>query len=213
MTDVVTQGTGTNTAIANQPVSGKTGTTSDNKDLWFCGFTPYYTAAIWCGYDDNTEMNFTHTFKDIIWSKIMTRVHENLETKEFTMPTSVEQLTICTTTGKLATSGCPAVTDYFDKDTAPKDYCTQHSYSYSYDYNYNYNSNNSTDGTSSTGTTGTTTDGTNSTGTTGTTTDGTGGTATPDTNSTGTDTAGADTSATDTSGGDATGGGDAVPQY
>ena len=212
MTDVVTQGTGTNTAIANQPVSGKTGTTSDNKDLWFCGFTPYYTAAIWCGYDDNTEMNFTHTFKDIIWSKIMTRVHANLETKEFTMPSSVEQLIICTSSGKLATSGCPAVTDYFDKDTAPKDYCTEHSYSYSYDYNYNYNYNSTTDSANSTGTTNSTT---GTTGTTGTTTDGTGGTTTPDTNSSGTDTSGTDTTGTDTSGGgtgDGGDGGDAAAQ-
>ena len=204
MRDVVTQGTGTYTAIANQPVSGKTGTTSDNKDLWFCGYTPYYTAAIWCGYDDNTEMNFSHTFKDIIWSKIMTRVHENLETKDFTMPSSVEQLTICTTSGKLATSSCPAVTDYFDKDTAPKDYCTQHSYSYNYNYNYNYNSNSST--SNSTDTTGTTD------GTTGTTTDGTGSDTGYDTGGGSTDTSGGDTSGGDTSGGSDTGGGDAAPQ-
>ncbi len=206
MVDVVTQGTGTYTAIANQPVSGKTGTTSDNKDLWFCGFTPYYTAAIWCGYDDNTEMNFSHTFKDIIWSKIMTRVHANLETKQFTMPTSVEQLTVCTTTGKLATSGCPSVTDYFDKDTAPKDYCTQHSYSYNYNYNYNSNTNSSTsDSTNSTNTT----DGTD--GTTGTTTDGTNSTTT---DGTGTDTSGGTDASggADAGGGTNAGGGDVMPQ-
>lgn len=128
MQDVVNQGTGTYCKIANQPVSGKTGTTSDNKDLWFCGYTPYYTAAIWCGYDDNKSMDFTHTFKDIIWSNIMTRIHANLETKQFTMPSSVEQLTVCATTGKLASNGCPAITEYFDTKTAPKDYCTQHTY-------------------------------------------------------------------------------------
>jgi penicillin-binding protein 1A len=126
MQDVVTQGTGTNDQISNQAVAGKTGTTDDDRDLWFCGYTPYYTAAIWCGYDDNKSMSFSHSFKDIIWSKIMTRIHANLETKQFTMPSSVEQLTVCTSSGKLASNGCPATTEYFATATAPKDYCTQH---------------------------------------------------------------------------------------
>ena len=140
MQDVVNQGTGTYCKIANQPVAGKTGTTSDNNDLWFCGYTPYYTAAIWCGYDDNKSMDFSHTFKDIIWSNIMTRIHANLETKQFTMPSSVEQLTVCATTGKLASNGCPAITEYFDSKTAPKDYCTQHTYYYQQDITDNSSS-------------------------------------------------------------------------
>ena len=53
MEDVVNSGTGTACQLPNMPVAGKTGTTTSNKDLWFCGFTPYYTCAVWGGYYDN----------------------------------------------------------------------------------------------------------------------------------------------------------------
>ena len=54
--DVVNQGTGTRLQLSNMPVAGKTGTTDNYKNLWFSGFTPYYTCSVWAGYDDNTVL-------------------------------------------------------------------------------------------------------------------------------------------------------------
>ena len=80
MQTVVESGTGTACQLPNMPVAGKTGTTTSNKDLWFCGFTPYYTCAVWGGYDDNKECNYDTNFRFRLWKGIMSRVHENLET-------------------------------------------------------------------------------------------------------------------------------------
>ena len=63
---------------------------------------------------------------EVMWKNIMDRVHEGLEYKEFSMPTSVEQKTICTQTGLLATSSCPPLTEYFAKGTAPSQSCPGH---------------------------------------------------------------------------------------
>ena len=127
MQDVVNSGTGTACQLPNMPVAGKTGTTTSNKDLWFCGFTPYYTCAVWGGYDDNKECSYDTNFRFRIWKSIMSRVHANLETKEFTMPASVQQKTICSISGLLAVSGnCPGITEYFATDTLPTESCPGH---------------------------------------------------------------------------------------
>ena len=127
METVVTSGTGTSCQLDNMPVAGKTGTTTSNKDLWFCGYTPYYTCAVWGGYDDNKECNYDTSFRFRLWRGIMSRIHENLEYKDFTMPASVEQKTVCTLTGKLAVAGqCPSITEYFATDTAPTESCSGH---------------------------------------------------------------------------------------
>ena len=130
MEDVVNSGTGTACQLPNMPVAGKTGTTTSNKDLWFCGFTPYYTCAVWGGYDDNKECNSDTSFRFRLWKGIMSRIHENLEEKDFKVPSSVERKSICTITGKLAGSGCPSITEYFAKDTLPTETCSGHGYSY-----------------------------------------------------------------------------------
>ena len=130
MEDVVNSGTGTACQLPNMPVAGKTGTTTSNKDLWFCGFTPYYTCAVWGGYDDNKECNSDTSFRFRLWKGIMSRIHENLEEKDFKVPSSVERKSICTITGKLAGSGCPSITEYFAKDTLPAETCSGHGYSY-----------------------------------------------------------------------------------
>lgn len=126
MEDVVTSGTGYGFKLPNMPVAGKTGTTSDNKDIWFCGYTPYYTCAVWAGYDDNKELSGDTYFHSRIWSSVMRRVHAGLQTKQFTMPTSVERKSVCATTGKLPTNGCPVITEYFAKDSLPTQYCPVH---------------------------------------------------------------------------------------
>lgn len=129
MEDVVNEGTGTACQLPNMPVAGKTGTTTSNKDLWFCGFTPYYTCSVWGGYDDNKEITSDTSFRFRLWDNIMTRVHANLETKDFEVPSSIEKATVCTISGKRAASGCPSITDYFAKDTLSDDVCSGHGYS------------------------------------------------------------------------------------
>ena len=126
METVVESGTGTACRLNNMPVAGKTGTTDSNKDLWFCGFTPYYTCAVWGGYDDNKVNGYDLNFRFRIWRGIMSRIHENLEYKDFEMPNSIEKKTVCTKTGKLAAPGCPSITEYFAKDTAPTESCPGH---------------------------------------------------------------------------------------
>ena len=129
MEDVVTQGTGTACQLDNMTVAGKTGTTDAYNDLWFVGYTPYYTCAEWGGYDDNKECDYDTSFRFRLWKGIMSRIHENLESKDFKVPTSVEKKSICTITGKLATNGCPSITEYFAKDTLPSETCSGHGYS------------------------------------------------------------------------------------
>ncbi len=127
MQDVVTKGTATDAQLNNMPASGKSGTTSDNRDFWFEGFTPYYTCGIWMGYDGNQEMSegsWNYHFK--IWAKIMNRIDEalGLTYKDFAMPGSLVQKSVCTISGKLAGSGCPSQTEWFDPDTVPTETCS-----------------------------------------------------------------------------------------
>ena len=173
MQDVVTKGTATDAQLNNMPASGKSGTTSDNRDFWFEGFTPYYTCGIWMGYDGNQEMSegsWNYHFK--IWAKIMNRIDEalGLTYKDFAMPGSLVQKSVCTISGKLAGSGCPSQTEWFDPDTVPTETCSGHA-SKSTTTNSTKNSNDKSDSNS---TTGGNSSG-NSTGTNGDTTGGTGG--------------------------------------
>ena len=137
MEDVVNIGTGKScklTAI-NMPVAGKTGSTSNYYDLWFSGYTPYYTATIWSGFDNNrTQTDKSYPKK--IWKTIMEQIHiqKNLETKDFTKPDSIVTAKICTKSGKLAVEGvCDKYlggnsikTEYFAKGTEPTEKCDVH---------------------------------------------------------------------------------------
>lgn len=128
MEGVITHGTGTAARMSNMPVAGKTGTTTDSVDLWLSAYTPYLTASVWTGYDDNKPMEgLSQSFHMKIWKKVMERVHEGYEYKDFKMPTSIEKKTICTQTGKLASSdACTAYTEYFAPGTAPTQSCPGH---------------------------------------------------------------------------------------
>lgn len=138
MQDTVVAGLGSSTQPAfvnyKMPVAGKTGTTTNSVDVWFCGYTPYYTASIWSGFDVNyTVSNSKHR---IIWRKIMETVHETMQLpyKEFEVPDSVLTATICTKSGKLALegicdhyeAGSTVKTEYFAKGTVPTEYCDVH---------------------------------------------------------------------------------------
>lgn len=152
MEDVVKQGTGTACQLDNMPVAGKTGTTEAYNDLWFVGYTPYYTCAVWSGYDNNEKLpDYARNFHKALWKKVMTRIHEGLPSKEFEKPASVEKLSVCEETGLLPRAGCPVITEYFDIGTMPTEYCDQHFYdSDDYDYNYDTDSSDQTDNTTDT---------------------------------------------------------------
>lgn len=132
MEDVVKKGTGKRLKLNNMPVAGKTGTTDNYKNLWFAGYTPYYTCAVWAGYDDNTVLpsGTARTYQQTLWRTIMQRIHNDLPSKEFEMPSTVEKASICTKTGLLATYSCKSVTEYFDTETLPKKYCNGHFFNF-----------------------------------------------------------------------------------
>ena len=129
MEDVVNQGTGTACQLDDMTVAGKTGTTDAYNDLWFVGYTPYYTCAVWSGFDNNEKLpEDARDFHKNLWKKVMTRIHEGLPDKDFDMPASVEKISICEETGLLPRAGCPVITEYFDIGDVPTDYCNQHFY-------------------------------------------------------------------------------------
>jgi penicillin-binding protein 1A len=85
-------GTGHSAYNDNQIYAGKTGTTSSNKDAWFCGFSAYYTTAVWIGYDTPREMSgmYGGTYPLKIWSTFMNDIHSKLEKKNFEIPSSLQ---------------------------------------------------------------------------------------------------------------------------
>lgn len=137
MEDVVKIGTGKALKLnaIKMPVAGKTGSTSDYKDLWFSGYSPYYTATIWSGFD-NPRSQADRSYNRKIWRTVMEQIHiqKNLETKSFTMPDSIVSAKICTKSGKLAVEGlCDHYAggdatriEYFAKGTEPTEKCDIH---------------------------------------------------------------------------------------
>lgn len=124
--DVVKYGTGGTARLSNMPTAGKTGTTTDTRDLWFAGFTPYLTASVWSGYDDNQEISGSSNFHKTMWKKIMQRIHTTYKYKSvaFEMPETVTRKTLCKETGLIASSdACTKYTEYFAEGTAPKKQC------------------------------------------------------------------------------------------
>lgn len=123
-------GTAPYAKVSGQDTGGKTGTTTDNKDRWFCGFTPYYTAATWYGYDIPEDLSTSYANVSNkaarIWVRIMDNIHKGLESAEFEKPSNVVSATICLDSGKVATEACSRTyTEYFVKGTVPGD-CEGH---------------------------------------------------------------------------------------
>ena len=121
-------GTAAYCKIDGVDVAAKTGTTDDNYDRWLCGFTPYYTAATWFGYDINESISFgNRNPAGLIWANVMNRIHSGLSSADFEKPDKVIAINICPETGKRATTGCPHYyTEYFLKNTIPG-LCDEHS--------------------------------------------------------------------------------------
>ena len=132
MQDVVTSGTGASVNFGNMAIAGKTGTTSDYNDIWFSGYTPYYTATTWAGYDNNVKLRKgdERNLAKKLWRAVMSKIHEDLPSESFTMPSSgIVQATVCARSGKLPIAGlCDGTlaTEYFAEGTVPTDSCDVH---------------------------------------------------------------------------------------
>ena len=125
--NVVRNGTGTGANFSGMTIAGKTGSTNSNNDRYFVGYTPYYTAAVWVGYDTPTRIVASGNPAATLWKTFMSKVHEGLPNKDFDVGSGdMVSVTVCTQTGLLASSGCPAQTVKVAKDYAPKLSCDAH---------------------------------------------------------------------------------------
>ncbi|MDY6227797.1 MAG: transglycosylase domain-containing protein [Clostridium sp.] len=121
--------------LSNMPVIGKTGTTSRVTDFLFAGLTPYYSGAVWIGYDNQAPMGGSYSSSAAsLWGAIMAPIHENLEYKEFDgNPGGVTTVAICKDSGKRATDLCThdqrgsrVYTEMFISGTEPSGVCDVH---------------------------------------------------------------------------------------
>lgn len=125
--NVIKSGTATRGAISGWELYGKTGTTSDTKDLWFCGGSPYYVAACWYGYDTPAKMNGLAMNPALkVWRAVMAKLHEGLTKKQFRVSSDVSYRYYCKETGLLATDACTDCALGWYKDSSLPAACTTH---------------------------------------------------------------------------------------
>lgn len=133
---VVTGGTGGGASFSGMTIAGKTGTTTDNCDRYFAGYTPYYSAAVWVGYKDKPEKISTNDGNPAAkaWRLVMSKLHEGLEDKGFfERPEGITTVTVCADCGLKATDLCTqdyrgsrTVSMEIQASAAPKEDCTCH---------------------------------------------------------------------------------------
>ena len=134
MQDVVTSGTGASVNFGNMSIAGKTGTTTGYVDVWFSGYTPYYTASVWAGYDNTLTTTKLHGDQERrlarnLWRNVMSQIHEGLPNESFPTPTGLVTATVCSQSGKLPVPGlCDGTkrTEYFAEGTVPTTTCNVH---------------------------------------------------------------------------------------
>lgn len=135
LTTVVKSGTAAGSVrVGSMPIAGKTGNTNDDKDQWFCGFSPYYTIACWNGYDDPKAINRPYPYFCMrLFNTVMNSIHKDLPVKQFEMPSSVMQAALCRDSGLVATDSCRTdprgdrtLTDLVAKGSVPTATCTVH---------------------------------------------------------------------------------------
>jgi penicillin-binding protein 1A len=136
MEDVMTSGTGTKAYFgASMAQAGKSGTTTGNRDCLFAGFTPYYTLVVWGGYDDNSlQAKGQTSYPKLIWKAVMSRIHEDLEYKDFEQPSGIRTEIVCKESGELPQShvceydqrGSMVYTEFFDQNNMPTSVCDRH---------------------------------------------------------------------------------------
>ena len=132
--NVVTSGSGTAANFSGMEIAGKTGSTDSNNDRWFVGYTPYYTAAVWTGYKTPERIKASTNPAAVLWKKVMSQVHEDLEYKDFNKPNgNLVQVAYCMDSGKLATDECESdlrgsrvAYGYLFAEDVPTEYCEVH---------------------------------------------------------------------------------------
>ena len=119
--------------VAGMETAAKTGTTDDDKDRWLCGFTPYYTAAIWYGFDQPERLIVGSNPGSQVFSRVMNKIHEGLENKNFDVPDNIVRVAVCKDSGLLPGEHCNATvngnrvyTEVFVDGTQPKKTCDVH---------------------------------------------------------------------------------------
>ena len=126
--------TGTGAQLSGMTVAGKTGTTNSNNDKWFVGYTPYYTAAVWVGYNNPERISSSNNPAVSMWKKVMAPIHEGLENKSFPAAGSEQKsVSICMDSGLRATEAClndprgsRARTFTLFSDDVPAETCSLH---------------------------------------------------------------------------------------
>lgn len=131
---VSSSGTGPQANFGNMEVRGKTGTSEDMQNLWFCGLTPYYSGAVWIGNDDSTKVNGVYSSTAAaLWSSIMSSAHGSLPSKTITKPASIVSASVCLDSGELITDLCSkdprgsrVESEMFIQGTVPTETCDIH---------------------------------------------------------------------------------------
>ena len=139
--NAVSNGTGKEARINGQNIAGKTGTTSSNRDRWFCGYSKYYAAAVWCGYYNPEVIRITSGENNpaaVLFRKVLTPLHSGLEKKSLYSTSGFRGYSVCLDTGDAATGACGndlrtilhdtarTASAYADPSDAPENTCSRH---------------------------------------------------------------------------------------
>ena len=131
--EVARVGTGNEAQFSGMHIAGKTGSTNSNKERYFVGYTPYYTCAVWAGYQHNQQIVASGNPCSAIFRKVMSAIHEDLPDKDFFSCSGVTSVTVCADSGMLASEYCTmdvrgsrAYTALCATDNAPTTVCTMH---------------------------------------------------------------------------------------
>ena len=128
---VVSSGTGTNARVPGVPTAGKTGTSEENRDCWFCGFTPTYCGAVWMGYDAHYTMNnqYGGNYPAKLLRSMLEKAHTGKKTASWSKPANIISGSVCSKSGLLPSGSCPEdqiITEYCVKQHTPKNTCPSH---------------------------------------------------------------------------------------